>query len=111
MRLKVKVLDHVAVLILSGRLGDTELSSSLHNQVKNLIRKKMKKFIIDLEEVESISSHGLGVIIACQTSIANANCQLKLIKLKQPIEQFLKICGLGNFFEIYDSEEEALQSF
>lgn len=111
MRLKVKITDDVAVLILSGRLGDTEMTSSLHKQVKNLIRKGIKKFILDFEEIESISSHGLGVIIACQTSIANANCQLRLIKPKQSIQQFFQICGLDNYFEVYQSEEQALEKF
>jgi len=111
MRIKVKIVDEVAVIILSGKLGDTEMTSSLHKTIKNLIRKEMQKFILDLEEVESISSHGLGVIIACQTSIANANCRLRLIKPKQSIQQFFHICGLHNYFGIYQSEDEALKNF
>ncbi len=111
MRIKVKMLDDVAVLILSGKLGYTEMASSLHKKVKRLIRNGIKNIIFDMEEVDFITSNGLGIIMACQTSVVNAEGQLKLIHLVETVQQFFNLTRLDGYFRIYSTEKEALEHF
>lgn len=87
------------------------MATSLHKKVKSFIRKGISNFIFDLEEVESINSSGLGIIMACQTSITNAKGHLRLIKLRKNVRRFFKITGLDGYFDTCDSEKEAVDRF
>ena len=111
MRLKVKMHENVAVLILSGKLGETEIASALHKKVKSFIREGVKKFVFDMEEIDGISSSGLGTLMACQTSAINAEGQIKLADVHQTVYQYFRITGLDTYFNIYDSEQDALDDF
>jgi anti-sigma B factor antagonist len=111
MRIKVKMLEDVAVLVLSGKLGYTEMASSLHKKVKGFIRNGVKNIIFNMEDVDLITSNGLGILMACQTSVMNAEGQLKLIHPNDGVIQFLYITGLDGYFQIYETEKEALEHF
>ena len=105
------MLEDIAVLVLSGKLGYTEMASSLHKKVKGFIRHGVKKIIINMEDVDLITSNGLGILMACQTSAVNAEGQLELIQPNDEVKQFLRITGLDGYFQIYETEKEALEHF
>lgn len=111
MRLTVRKIEDVAVLTLSGKLGDMETAASLHMKVKGLIRSGIKKFVFNMHEIDGITSGGLGILMACQTSVVNGEGQIKLVKINKAVQQFFSITNLDTYFDIYESEEESLKNF
>jgi len=111
MTYKIKMIDDVAVFSLSGKMMGDKLTSELYDEAKNLISKGVRKLVIDLLEVDFINSIGLGMIIACRTSIIKTGGSMKLICTSPNIEKYFKITELDQFFEFYKSEKEALESY
>jgi anti-sigma B factor antagonist len=111
MKYKIKMIDDVAVFALSGRMMGDKLTSELYEEAKSLISKGVRKLVIDLLEVDFINSIGLGLIIACRTSMVKVGGSLKLLCSSHNIEKYFEITELDKFFEFYKSEEEALESY
>jgi len=111
MKYKIKIIDDVAVFALSGRMMGDKLTSELYEEAKSLISKGVRKLVIDLLEVDFINSIGLGLIIACRTSMVKVGGSLKLLCSSHNIEKYFQITELDKFFEFYKSEEEALESY
>ena len=111
MKYKIKMIDDVAVFALSGRMMGDKLTSELYEEAKGLISKGVRKLVIDLLEVDFINSIGLGLIIACRTSMVKVGGSLKLLCSSHNIEKYFQITELDKFFDFYKSEEEALESY
>lgn len=91
-------------------MGDKH-TTNLYDEAKSLIGKGFKNIVLDLRQVDYINSIGLGVIIAVRASSLKAGGNLKLICESDKILKYFKITDLDKFFEIFDSEDEAIASF
>ena len=67
-------------------------------------------FILDLNEVTFIDSSGLGVLVACCSTIRKQGGTLQLIQVPDKVRSLLEITKLTDFFDLYATAEEALQS-
>ena len=111
MAIKEKIYDGVVVLVLEGKIIGGSDSLLLHDKVHSLIADGIKQVVIDLGKVNWMNSSGLGTLMACLTSLRNANGELKLANVTKKVENLLFITKLICVFEIYDSEERAVASF
>ncbi|NIV13793.1 MAG: STAS domain-containing protein, partial [Aliifodinibius sp.] len=78
MKIKEKMEGDVAVLTVSGNMMGGPETSVLHDKVKSLISEGLSKVVIDIKGVKWMNSSGLGVIMACMTSLQQAGGKLKL---------------------------------
>ncbi|HWF93263.1 MAG TPA: STAS domain-containing protein, partial [Terriglobales bacterium] len=58
-----------------------------------------------------IDSGGLGTLVALYTSARNSGGSIKLANLTQRVGDLLQVTKLLTVFDVYDSEERALESF
>jgi anti-sigma B factor antagonist len=78
--------------------------------VKSLIAQD-GKLVLSLAEVTYIDSGGLGTLVALYTTARTAGASIKLARLTKRVGDLLQVTKLLTVFEVYDSEEEAVQSF
>ncbi len=64
--------------------------------------------IINLSDLEYISSAGLRSILAIAKVLKAKGGKMIFACLKGTVKDVFKISGFGSIFQIYDSEEEAL---
>lgn len=64
--------------------------------------------LLDLTNVEYLSSGALGVLIGTQRSLQKLSGNLSLCGLRPDIEEVFRICRLDKTFEIYPDLETAL---
>ncbi len=102
--------DGIIVVDCFGRLVFGEESASLRDTLKALI-KSNSRIILDLGGVTYIDSGGLGTLVAIYTTAHNAGGTIKLANLTRRVGDLLQITKLATVFEVYDSEEKAVQSF
>ena len=69
------------------------------------------KLLIDLTEVPYVDSAGLGELVRTYTAVNRSGGQLKLLGLAKRIKDVLALTKLLTVFEIFETEEEALDSF
>ena len=111
MAIKEHIRHGVAVLVPKGKLMGGPDSFGLHDKVHSLIDDGINQVVIDLAKVKWVNSSGLGTLMACLTTLRNANGDLKLANVSRKTESLLLITKLITVFEAYDSVNRAINSF
>jgi anti-sigma B factor antagonist len=110
MKLDTRTVDDVVVIDASGKIVFGEESSQLRDTVKKVIAEH-KKIVLNLAGTNYIDSGGLGTLVSLYTSANTAGASLKLANLTQRIGDLLQVTKLLTVFDVYDSEQKALDSF
>ncbi len=111
MKIKEKIENHVAVLTLSGKMMGGPETTALHDHIKGLINDGLTKVVIDLGGVKWMNSSGMGVLMACTTTLKNANGQLILARVSEKVNSLLMITQLIKVFETFETVERAVSKF
>ena len=113
MQLKIGVQtlhDGIVVADCSGRIVFGEETAELRDRIRALISKD-SRIVLNLADVTYIDSGGLGTLVSLFITARNGGGAIKLARLTQRVGDLLQITKLLTVFEVYDSEEEAVQSF
>lgn len=110
MKTEESMVDNVFILKLYDTI-DANCSKELLDIVKSMINENKLNLLIDLGNVESVDSSGLGILISCLKSVTNAGGLLKISHLHNSTKNTFYLTRLDRIFEIYESNETALQSF
>jgi anti-sigma B factor antagonist len=92
--------------------GEIDMNSSTHlrEQLLEILHKKPRLTIINLEQVTFMDSSGLAVLIEMMQITNRQATQLKIVALNERIRSIFEISRLDSIFSIYDTEEEAIKS-
>ncbi len=96
------------IISVKGRL-DAVTSPEFENQLSEMISKGDALFVLNLSELEYISSAGLRSILATAKKLKQKEGRILFAGLKGPVDEVFKISGFHSIFKIYDSEEAALK--
>ena len=107
---KVRQVDGVTVLDLSGKITLGEASGKLRSAVQDALSGS-KKILLNLADVNYIDSAGLGELVSAYTTVKNAGGELKLLNLTKKVRDLLVITKLLTVFDVKDNEAEALKAF
>ena len=107
MKIKESIQGNVAVLTPSGSMMGGSDTTDLHDRVKSLISDGIKSVVIDLSKVKWMNSSGLGSLIACMTSLKNADGALKLSNITDKVNSLLMITQMIRIFDTYASPDRA----
>ena len=110
MEITIREDPQATVLSLKGRL-DLATGSALKEQVKQLFEKEKTTIHLNLAEVEFINSSGLGSLVSVMKEIRLRKGRLTLSNLASYVEEIFEITQLSHIFEIFATEEEALNSY
>lgn len=110
METKVRQVDGITILDLSGKITLGEASGKLRSAVQDALGNS-KKILLNLADVNYIDSAGLGELVSAFTTVKNAGGELKLLNLTKKVRDLLVITKLVTVFDVKDSEQEAIQSF
>ncbi|MEL6821674.1 MAG: STAS domain-containing protein [Calditrichota bacterium] len=111
MKVKEKMEGDVAVLTVSGNMMGGPETSALHDKVKSLISDGIKKVVIDIKGVKWMNSSGLGVLMACMSSLQQADGKLKLASVTEKVKSILIITKLVEVFDTFETAERAVANF
>ena len=112
MATKEKIVDDICILHVKGKLMGGPETDECHNKLKSVVEDRdIKKFIIDLSNVKWVNSRGLGMLMACFTSLKNADSELKLAGVSKKVNSLLMMTKLNTIFECYDNADQAIGSY
>ncbi|MBN2754017.1 MAG: STAS domain-containing protein [Candidatus Goldbacteria bacterium] len=110
--LNIKVTDKGDIKVVSCQgYIDTTTSSLLENKMAELIQGKKFKIIMDLGEVDYISSAGWGIFISEIKNIRKNKGDLKLVNMKQEVMEIFELLDFTNILEYYKTADEAAKKF
>ncbi len=110
LRISTRTIDGVLIVDCNGRIVFGEESANLRDTVKKLITDN-KHIVLNLSGVSYIDSGGLGTLVALYTSAQTNGGKIKLASLTPRVGDLLQVTKLVTIFEVYDNEEQAVQSF
>ena len=110
LRINTRTIDGVLIVDCHGRLVFGEESANLRDTVKKLINEN-KNIVLNLSGVSYIDSGGLGTLVALYTSAQTNGGKIKLASLTPRVGDLLQVTKLVTIFEVYDNEDQAVQSF
>ena len=110
MEISQREADRVVILDIQGEI-DLYNAPEIKDTMQKLIEAKKYNIIINLEQVSYIDSSGIGALISGLSNLKKYQGSLKIINVYASVKKVFELTKLTSFFEIYDSEEEALSKF
>ena len=112
MQLKLSNRNEGGIMVVNcvGRIVFGDETGYLRDTVKQMLLEN-KRIVLNLGEISYIDSGGLGTLVALYTSATSAGASIKLANLTKRVGDLLQVTKLLTVFEVYDSEEKALEAF
>jgi anti-sigma B factor antagonist len=110
LRLSTRTIDGILIADCAGRIVFGEESAYLRDTVKKFIAEK-NNLVLNLSGVTYIDSGGLGTLVALYTTARNSGSSIKLANLTRHVGDLLQVTKLVTIFDVYDSEQQAVDSF
>ena len=113
MSLEIQQREREGIVIFQchGRLISGEESELFHKEIKATLEAGKPNIILDLEKVDYIDSTGLGELVACYSAAQEKQGAMKLMKLNDRNMELLVITKLTTLFELFNDEQDAVNSF
>lgn len=101
----------VTIVDLEGQIRLGQGNINLHEALRELVNQGEKNVVLNLQKVTAIDSSGLGELVAGFASLERAGGEMKLLNLTERVNELMVITKLHTVFEVYDNEQEAVNSF
>jgi len=101
----------INILKLRGPFKLGPAVESFRNSVDPILRESSPKIIVNLTEVNSMDSSGIGALVRSQTTAKQQGGAIKLVNPSKLVVQTLRFVGLLNVFEVHPDENAAIASF
>jgi anti-sigma B factor antagonist len=101
----------IVILDLKGpiTLGNGDLE--LRDRLPSLHQSGKVNIVLNLKDVSDIDSSGLGALVFGLARLRKAGGRLALVNLNRPHVELLLLTRLAIAFELFDNEQEAVNSF
>jgi anti-sigma B factor antagonist len=100
----------VAVMSVTGRV-DSATAPELESKLHELVDGGKTHIVLDLKNVEYMSSAGLRAMVSTLKQVKRVNGDLRLANPSPRVEEVLRLAGLTSIFSIHPTQEEAVASF
>ena len=110
MEIATQDFKRVAVVSVSGRV-DSATAPDLEARLRQLVDSNKNQIVLDLKNVEYMSSAGLRAMVSTLKAVKRANGDLRVASPSPRVEEVLRLAGLTSIFSIHPSQEEAVASF
>ena len=111
MEITKRSVDGVTIFDLDGKLtigkGDVALRDALVSELDG----GGKAIILNLDDVTTIDSSGLGELIRCKVTATSHQADVKLLHVNIKARKLLTMAQLVGVFEMFDDEALAVASF
>lgn len=111
MEIEQREREGIVILDLKGRLIVGEPVSELRERITRLCEAGTRNIILNMADVDYVDSTGLGGLVICFTSLKKQGGSLKLVNVSRRNIELLVLTKLTTVFEVFDDEQEAVNSF
>ncbi len=114
MQVDVRKMDGVGIIDLQGKLVAGTGDAQLRDAVNDLLSDQCKKLLINLSQVSSIDSSGVGELVASLRVSEELGASLKIIRSTDESNRagrVLRMAHILPMFKVFDDESSAIASF
>jgi len=113
MQIRERSAGGVPVVDVAGRmvLAEGESDNVLRDRVTEILAQGRRNIVVNLSQVTQVDTSGLKQLLAAHLAISRGGGRLCLASPTKRIKDLLGITRLNTLFEIYDSDQAAIDSF
>lgn len=108
MELREKISGDICIISISGHMDNIN-AKDIEDKINEVIERDRPKIIINMAEVEYISSAGLRVLLAANKKQKLRNGVMEIVSTQPFIEKVFNVTGLDRVFALRPTEEEAIK--
>src|SRR5574341_2634672 len=110
MEITLQELARVDLAIVEGRI-DSSNATELGQALNERINKGKLNLVVDLTQVDYMSSGGLRELVAALKRVKKDGGDLRLCSPSERVREVLELAGLDTIFQIFDDRTVAVGSF
>jgi len=110
MQIRIEKQEEVLLCIPEGEI-DIHTSPELRKAFDGIIKNHEKKVVVDFSAVTFIDTAGLATLIEMLHRLQKINGHFKISNLDTHITRMFITVKLDQFFELYDTRENAIKAF
>lgn len=100
----------VTLIEVSGRV-DSMTANQMGSALGTQISDGRVRLVLDLSDVDYMSSAGLREIVTALKSVKRASGDLRIAQPSDRVREVLAMSGLDTIFRIYETQAEAVESY
>lgn len=100
----------VAKIKIDGYL-DSSTFPRLQEYLSSLVAQGQYRLLLDLSDLDYISSAGLGVLMGMLREVRDKGGDLKIVNMSEKIERVFNLLGFSRILRLYSAEERAVDDF
>jgi anti-sigma B factor antagonist len=109
-QVKRKDIKNVSIVYLKGYL-DAHTAPDFEKALQELVDEDRVRIIVNLSELNYISSAGLGVFMGFIEDVRKKGGDIKLAELTEKVYRVFDLLGFPVLYEIFKKEEEAIKKY
>lgn len=90
---------------------DSSTFPKLQEHLTELLQQGHHYYLLDLKDLDYISSAGLGVLMGMLRDVREHKGDLKIVNMSEKIERVFNLLGFSRLMKVYNDEAAALGSF
>ena len=98
------------IFTVSGKL-DAENSAALERRLNDSIRLEEENIIVNLGQLDYISSAGLRVLLSAAKALSQKSRKIKIANLQEQVQEVFSLTGFSQIFEVFADLEKCIESF
>jgi len=111
MKATTRTVNNVDIIKLDGKITIGAGDQQLREVIGTAVNEGKTNILLDLSGVTTIDSSGIGELVGLYTTVTNRGGKLKLLHLPAKLNELLHVTQLITVFEVYENEQEAMNSF
>lgn len=101
----------ITVVELSGRLALGNSLREAEDAIKKLVREGSKKVIVDLSNIELTDSAGIGMLMMCHSTAAEANASFRVAGANERVASIFRVTRVDQILSLFASTKDAAAGF
>ena len=110
MEIEQRIENNVVIATLKGRL-DALSEQATEEAIQSILAQGFQNLLLDLGQLEYMSSGGLRVVLATAKMIKGKGGKLVLCSLQSYVQEVFDVSGFTGWLPIADSVESGLKAF
>lgn len=111
LQISIRESADVTILDLRGKVTIGVDSDLLNIHLKKLVAQRVRKLLLNLEDVTQLDSLGISAVIATYVGLACQGGSLKLVCPSGRVQDVLRVVHATDFIPTFEDETRALASF
>jgi len=111
LRMSERALDDVVILDLHGTVRPWSADITLDDKVRSVLFRGYRKLLLNLAHMSSADASAISALVGALLTAREAGGEIRLLNVTRRMKDLLVIVALYEYFTVFDSEQDALESF